>query len=300
MTVLKVLATLPLWFLIALADSPIVAADTSSPAPSASASPSAASTASPTPPPASPLPSPVPTPTPVNAYLTLDISAGGANTQINVGGNSFLPGEQMSLFWDTPTKVIGSATADGSGNFANVKVKPFAGDPPGLHKICASVQPQPCAQFELQGTPTPTPTAPPSPSDSPSPVATASPSDSPTPTPVVLPPTTNTNNLDVLFHPPFIFLPFIAALGLVGAIAYWVLGTVARRPRTLPSASIVHRSVRPDAGVPGIEVTPPPAQAFPTTPPPPPVASDDLPPQPPWPEPNPPIEDPPGSPQPRD
>ena len=50
-----------------------------------------------------------------------------------------------------------SATADGKGNFSGVKVKPFAGDPPGLHKICASVPPTPCAQFELQGSPTPTP-----------------------------------------------------------------------------------------------------------------------------------------------
>jgi hypothetical protein len=189
--------------------------------------------------------------------------------------------------------VIGSATADGKGNFSGVKVKPFAGDPAGLHKICASVPPQPCAQFELQGTPTPTPSAPTSPSESPSPAGSPSPGETPsaTPTPLVLPTAADTNNLDVLFHPPFIFLPFIAALALVGAIAYWVFGTVARRPRVLPSASIVHRSVRPEAGVPGIEFVPPPA----ATPPLPPLDVE-----PPWPAPNPPIEDPPDSGQPRD
>ena len=269
MRFLKVLVVLPLWLVLVADASP-----------------------SPSPPPAtqSPSPSPVSTPTPVNAYLTLDVSAGGPNQVINVSGNSFLPGEQMSLYWDTPTKVIGSATADGSGNFANVKVKPFAGDPPGLHKICASVQPNPCAQFELQGAPTPTPTPPPSPSESPSPVESPSAiaSDTATPTPVPLPvDSSNTNNLDVLLHPPFIFLPFIAALGLIGAIAYWAFGSYSRRPRPFPAASIVHRSVRPDAGAPGTEVLPPASPA------------EDVP-QPPWPSPRPPIEDIPDSPEPRD
>jgi hypothetical protein len=305
MTLLKALVLLPVCFLL-------VTAATSSPSPPASASPSPVASPSPTPPPTptptpvaspTPSPSPVPTPTPLNAFLTLDLSAGGPNTQINVSGNSFLPGEQMSLFWDTPGKVIGAATADGNGNFSNVKVKPFAGDASGLHKICASVQPVPCAQFELQATPTPTPSPAASPSESPSPVESPSPSpsDSPTPAAVPLPVANNTNNLDVLFHPPFIFLPFIAALGLIGAIAYWVFGTVSRRPRApLPSASIVHRSVRPEAGMPGYELAP---TAF-AAPPPPPPGPEPLPPldaQPPWPSPKPPIpDDEPDSTQPRD
>jgi hypothetical protein len=107
----------------------------------------------------------------------------------------------------------------------------------------------------------------------------------------VLPAAADTNNLDVLFHPPFIFLPFIAALALVGAVAYWVFGTVSRRPKVLPSASIIHRSVRPEAGVPGIELAPPPAAA-------PPLPPLDV--EPPWPAPTPPIEDPPDSDLPRD
>ena len=276
MRFLKVLVVLPLWLLLV-----------------ADASPAATPTPSPPPPPPSPSPSPVPTPTPTAAFLSLDVSAGGANQVINVSGSSFLPGEKMSLFWDSANKVIGSATADGNGNFANVAVKPFAGDPPGLHKICASVPPQPCAQFELQGTPTPTPSPPPSPSESPSPDTSPTPSESPTatatPTPIPLPATSDTNNLDALFQPPFIFLPFIAALGLIGAIAYWVLGSKSRRPSTLPSAAIFHRSVRPEAGLPGIEYVPPPLAA---TPPPPPEDA----PQPPWPAPNPRIEDDPSDP----
>lgn len=172
--------------------------------------------------------------------------------------------EAMAIYWDTPDKVIGNATADGNGTVSNVKVKPFAGATPGLHQICASVPPHPCAQFELQGTPTPTPSAPPSPSESPSPTESpsATASESPTPSVVPVPAGNDTNNLQVLLQPPFIFLPIIAALGLLGAIAYWAFGATAarRRLQPLPSATIVHHSVRPE-GAPGVEYAPPPAAA---------------------------------------
>src|SRR5947209_5135187 len=170
MSVLKVLVLLPLWLLLTG-----FAFD---------ATPSPANSPSPSP---IPSPSPTPPPTPVNAFISLDVTAGGANTSIAVSGGSFNPGEQMSIYWDTPGKVIGSTTADSHGNFSNVKVKPFAGDPPGLHHICASVPPNPCAQFDLQGPPTPTPSAPPTPSASPSPSPSPTPSESPSPSPSIAP-----------------------------------------------------------------------------------------------------------------
>src|SRR5205085_2599653 len=139
---------------------------------------------------------------PINAFISLDVTAGGASTSITVSGGSFNAGQTMSIYWDTPNKVIGNATADGHGNFNGVKVKPFAGDPPGLHHICASVQPHPCAQFELQGPPTPTPAASPSPSDvpSPSPSPTVSASATTSPTPILIPAANNTTGLDVLLQ----------------------------------------------------------------------------------------------------
>src|SRR5579859_603973 len=277
MRVLKVLVLPALLFLL-------VTAGTGTPTPPASPSPTA--TASPTPPP--PTPSPLPTPTPTAAFLSLDVSAGDPNTQIHVSGNSFLANEKMSLYWDSPNKVIGSATADGNGNFSNVAVKPFAGDPPGLHKICASVAPNPCAQFELQA-PTPSPSPEASPSESPTAVESPSPSPSGSPTPSVAPiPVSNDspNNLDVLFKPPFVFLPFIAVLGLLGAIAYWAFGAAAarRRVQPLPAASVIHYSARPQPGLPGIPYTPPPAAASPG--PVPPAGPQEFTPeelQPPWP-----------------
>src|SRR5436309_16063043 len=108
MSVLKVLVLLPLWLLLT------GFAYDASPSPAESPSPSS-----------SPSPSPIPTPTPVNAFVSLDVTAGGANTAITVSGGSFNAGEPMSIYWDTPSKVIGSTTADAHGNFSGVKVKPF-------------------------------------------------------------------------------------------------------------------------------------------------------------------------------
>jgi hypothetical protein len=74
--------------------------------------------------------------------------------------------------------------------------------------------------------------------------------------------------LDVITRPPFVFLPIIALLALLAALAYWVLMRGDRAP-ALPSASVVHRSARPDIG--------PVAPRPPPTPPVPP-ASEMLPP----------------------
>src|SRR5579859_1640455 len=95
MRFLRVLALLPLWFLLVADSSP-----------------------SPTPP-ASPTPSPSPSPIPANAFLTLDVATGPLSTDITVNGGAFLANEHMTLYWDPPsTKVAGGANADGSGNFS--------------------------------------------------------------------------------------------------------------------------------------------------------------------------------------
>src|SRR5260370_41881497 len=97
-----------------------------------------------------PPPSPVPTPTPTNAFLSLDVTAGDPTTQITVNGGAFLPNESMTLIWDPPNnKVAGGAVADGSGNFTT-HVKPFSGDPPGLHPPSALTPPTPPPASTLQ------------------------------------------------------------------------------------------------------------------------------------------------------
>ncbi|HSS92791.1 MAG TPA: hypothetical protein VLR46_02250 [Candidatus Dormibacteraeota bacterium] len=249
---LLALVPVPVWFLL-------VAVSNATPTP--------APTPTPTPtPPASPSPSPSTIPTPVGAFLSLDPSAGGPSTQIVVTGSSFLAGEPMTLYWDTADRVAGSVTADSSGGFTK-SVTAFPGDRPGTHRICASVQPNPCANFTLQGPPTPTPPASPSPSPAASPSAQASPTPSPSPSPLVLTSNSGRGGLDVITRPPFVFLPIIGLLALLGALAYWMFMRV-DRPPVLPSASVVHRSARPYIGPPTgprPAATPPPGPPAPET-----------------------------------
>jgi hypothetical protein len=169
------------------------------------------------------------------------VSTGDANTVINVTGGQFLPNQQVSLYWDQAAHVAGSATADANGSF-NTRVKPFAGDAGGVHHLCASVQPNPCANFTLQGAQT-SPSPSPTPTESPSPTPTAAITASPASTPAAA----TLNGFDVISRPPFVFLPLagVAAIGL--ALAFWLFSVI-RRPRqvALPSAAVVHRAMRPD------------------------------------------------------
>jgi hypothetical protein len=237
---------LPIWILLT--------AETASPSPTP-------------PPPPPPSPSPPPLPTPVNAFISLDVTAGDANTVINVQGGQFLPNQDTSLYWDTANKVAGSAHADANGNF-NTRVKPFAGDGPGVHKLCASVAPNPCANFMINAPPA-TPSPSPTPSESPSPSPTATAGESPTATPVAA----TLNGFDVISRPPFVFLPIAGAVAIGLALAFWLL-SLARRPRQLamPTAAVVHRAMRPDYsagfGAPPASAPPQPQQsAWPDAPP---------------------------------
>jgi len=209
-------------------------------------------------------PSPQPTPTPTRAYITLNVSAGGPTTQITVGGNSFNPGQAVSIDWDSdPSKVLGSATANAQGSFSGVRVRPYPHAAPGLHHFCATVNPFPCAQFTLQGTPTPTPRV------SPRPTPTPSPSPSSTPSLIAIPAGSSTNGLDVMLRPPFIFLPIFGLIALFVAAGYWLFSKLPRPQKNLPSASIVHRSARPLRGPIYPDAAPPPS-------------ADQPPPEPPW------------------
>jgi hypothetical protein len=188
------------------------------------------------------------------------VTSGGPNTAINVIGGQFLPNQTMTLYWDQTNKVAGSATADANGSFTT-KVKPFDGDAPGAHKLCASVQPNPCATFTLEAAATPSATPSPSPSASPEATPSATATASPSSTPVA----TTLNGFDVITKPPFVILPLIGVLAIAVSIGYWILSIV-RRPKTIvfPSAAVVHRATRPDYTAP-FGTPPPTPSASPAT-----------------------------------
>jgi Fibronectin type III domain len=181
-------------------------------------------------------------PIPSSASIGLQPTAGGATTSITVSGQFFLNNESITLYWDDPSHVAAAAVTDASGGFSKV-VKPFAGDKPKVHKLCATVQPKPCANFTLQPPPSPTPKV----SPSPSPVESPSPSSSPSDTPQAsgARPGGGLSGFDIITRPPFVFLPIIGILGLIGVIAYWALSS-RRRPQAPTSATVVHLATRPD------------------------------------------------------
>ena len=227
-----------------------------------------------TPPP--PSPTPVPTPTPVNAFISLDVTSGDVNTAITVNGSAFLPNQSTGLYWDTPNKVAGASNTDANGNFTT-RVKPFATDAPGVHRLCATVLPNPCASFTLQpAAASPTPETSPSPSPTPSPTESPSPSSSPTPAAATI------SGFDVLTKPPFVILPIIAGIGIAIALGYWILSLLMRpKQQVLKSVAVAHLASRPDysagfGAAPAAPATPAPAPSawaevtppLPTTPPP--------------------------------
>jgi hypothetical protein len=218
-----------------------------------------------------PTPTPSPTPIPVNAFLSLDVTSGDVNTAITVNGSAFLPNQSTSLYWDQPNKIAGASNADANGNFTT-RVKPFATDAPGVHRLCASVLPNPCASFTLLAAATsPTPSPSPSPSSSASPTDSASPDTSPTPVAATI------SGFDVLTKPPFVILPIIGGLGIAIALGYWILSLVMRpKEQVLKSVAVAHLATRPDYSA-GFGAAP----AAPAPPPPTPSAWDDVPAQPP-------------------
>src|SRR5882672_8924772 len=194
----------------------------------------------------SPCPTPTPTPptpTPVNAFISLDVTSGDVNTAITVNGSAFLPNQSTSLYWDQPNKIAGASNADANGNFTT-KVKPFATDSPGVHRLCASVLPNPCASFTLQAaaaSPTPDTSPTPSPAESPSPTDFPSPDTSPTPVAATI------SGFDVLMKPPFVILPIIGGLGIAIALGYWILSLLMRpKQEVLKSVAVAHHASRPD------------------------------------------------------
>jgi Fibronectin type III domain len=198
-------------------------------------------------------------PLPTGASIGLNPTAGRSTTAITVTGQLFLKNESVTLYWDLSTHVAASVVTDDTGAFTKV-VKPRAGDLPKVHRLCANVQPKPCANFTLQAAPKPTPVSP-SPLESPSP----SPTDTPQASGARPGGGGGINGLDFITKPPFVYLPIIGIIGLVGLLAYWLVSSRRRPMPPASSATVVHRATRPDymAPFPTAGGAPPAPQAAP-------------------------------------
>lgn len=179
-------------------------------------------------------------PLPNGASIGLQPTAGVPATSITVTGQLFLKNESITLYWDIPTHVAAAIVSDDNGGFTKV-VKPFKGDKPKVHKLCVNVQPKPCANFTLAAAPSPIPSTTPSPGESPS------------PTPTDTPQASGSrlgggglSGLDIITRPPFVFLPIIGIIGLLGVLAYWLLSSRRRPIPPSSPATVVHRATRPD------------------------------------------------------
>ncbi|HEX6350453.1 MAG TPA: hypothetical protein VF160_13815 [Candidatus Dormibacteraeota bacterium] len=220
----------------------------------------ATTTASPA---ATPTPTPVPTPTPSVGQVSLDPTLGPPGGKITVSGSAFRPGEQVNLFWDSPDKGLGAATADAQGSF-KVDVAAQGGDPGTSHTVCADEKnPGPrCANFVLTAAPTPTPSALPTPQQTPLP------SSAPTPAPTVapVPESRPVSAVSVLLEPPFVFFPLLLVLAALGGAGFWIWsGNRTPRPAPVPAARVVHRSAHP-AGTDPDPLPPPAAESTVPTP----------------------------------
>jgi hypothetical protein len=179
-------------------------------------------------------------PLPSGATIGLQPTAGQLTTSLTVTGQLFLKNESLTLYWDLPTHIAATLVTDDNGAFTRV-LKPRPLDTPKVHKLCASVQPKPCANFTLQAPPTPIAAVTPSPDETPTP----SPTDSPQASGVRAGGNGGLSGLDIITRPPFVFLPILGILGLLGVLAFWAL-TGRRRPPAPAAATVVHRATRPD------------------------------------------------------
>ncbi len=167
-------------------------------------------------------------------------------------GNGLDPNRILAVLFDGSHVV--DVNSDASGNFS-IQLAIPDGAAGTSHQICVSESNgNVCAGLTLEAapasTPTPTDTASPSPSPSPSgsPVAAAA-----TPT------TGGSSPLTLLIRPPFVFLPIIAAVGLLAFLGLYLWR--ARPTPPIGEVTILHRVPPPRAYGAEPDAPPPPSPA---------------------------------------
>jgi hypothetical protein len=238
-----------------------VAVGTATPTPSAIAKtsptptltpPTPAPTSTPTP---TPTPTPIPTPAPTpRGSVFLNPSTGTRTTTATFSGNGLDANQLLAMYFDANR--IGDVQTDGSGNFS-APLNASSADP-GTHQICVSESNgNLCAGFTLEAAPPATPT--PSPASSPSPSPSASPVGV-----VAATSAGGTSPMALLIRPPFVFLPIIAAIGLLAFLGLYLWRI---RPETpISEVTILHQAPLLNEDAPALSVPTPAPVAPPPAP----------------------------------
>ena len=156
---------------------------------------------------------------------------------MNFSGNGLDANQILAVLFDG-NHVI-DVNTDGGGSFSIQLVIPDTA-PAGTHQVCVSESNgNLCSGFTVEAAPasTPTPSTSPSPSPSPSPSGGTS--------PAVPGSGGGGSTLALLTKPPFVFLPIIAALGLLAFLGLYLWR--ARPVEPIGEVTILHRAPEPHA-----------------------------------------------------
>jgi hypothetical protein len=206
-----------------------------------------AATASPSPSPSpTPTPAPIPSPTPVPT-VSAESDTVSLDASFYFAGDNLPPNQALPVLWDS--RQVGTVTTNAAGAFSTTWPVP-AGALPGTHQICVRLAVGNACTGVTVG---------------PSVAASPSPSPSPSPTPSPAAPSSPTGRGDVspltlLLTPPFVFLPLLLIVGVLGLLGVWLW----RRSTTEPAAMVTEIRSAP---------TPREYRAPPPIPPPPPTPS---------------------------
>jgi hypothetical protein len=154
---------------------------------------------------------------------------------VNFSGNGLDANQILGVLFDG--NHVSDVNTDGGGSFSIQLVVPDAA-PAGTHQVCVSESNgNLCSGFTVEAAPASTPT----PSDTASPSPSPSPSDG-TSAPAA-PGSGGGSTLALLIKPPFVFLPIIAALGLLAFLGLYLWR--ARQAPPIGEVTILHRAPEP-------------------------------------------------------
>jgi hypothetical protein len=180
-------------------------------------------------------PTPTPTPTPVltpRGSIFLNPGSAPATSRVTFSGSGLDASQILAVLFDG--NHVGDINTDGSGNFTIQLAVPDTA-PPGNHQVCVTESNgNVCSGFTVEtGAATaPAPSASPSPSPSPSGPAVAATPDAGGSSPLAL-----------LIKPPFVFLPIIAAIGLLAFLGLYLWRVRPTAP--IGEVTILHKAPPP-------------------------------------------------------